>query len=544
MPSTDSGPWLAGGRWRSRAIAAVAAALAAVGFAGCYLVMVRTAAGQAADVAVFRVVFGLVPAGWPAVAVAVFARAAVIVVLAGLTVVLGVAAMGRRAWGALATAVLTVASSLVLGVWLRDDLLVRPRFTDEAFPANSLPSTHAVAAAALVAAVLLLWPAPWPWWLANAAGVVLLLVAVGNIVSQAHRPSDVRRLVPPGGGRRRRRDGGGRSASPSPLASLRADQRAGRRVLPAAVLPDPRERRVVGPRVHRVDQRRERPTPLPRPPAAHPAVRARLLRPASPRDPGRAGRARPRLRRRGLRLLALLVRRRGPDPRPPVPRGARVGGARPRLLPRLGQPDVDRHLARRAGPRPQAAALPRTRRRPATLRRAAPRVHRRALPHRRRTAGVLRLPSGGAAERRRVRRAVAADGDGGRPAGSLPRRGDERPARPRTRLRRVDGRRLRRGRLHAAAGRGHAAQRAADAGAAQGHARRTRDLLLLRLRHGDVAHAARTSSRASTRTGTTRRVRDAAAWRSSGPLRRSSGGTSSTPSPRCATGPPTSGCSG
>jgi membrane-associated phospholipid phosphatase len=74
---------------------------------------------------------------------------------------------------------------------LRDDVLERPRFTDEAFPDNSLPSTHAIAAAALVAAVLLLWPWPRPWWLPNTAGVVLLLVAVGNIVSQAHRPSDV-----------------------------------------------------------------------------------------------------------------------------------------------------------------------------------------------------------------------------------------------------------------------------------------------------------------------------------------------------------------
>ena len=61
------------------------------------------------------------------------------------------------------------------------------------------------------------------------------------------------------------------------------------------------------------------------------------------------------LRRRGVRLLALLVRRRRPDPRPPVPRGARSGEPDHRLLPRLGEPDLDRHLARRAGPRPQAA---------------------------------------------------------------------------------------------------------------------------------------------------------------------------------------------
>jgi membrane-associated phospholipid phosphatase len=123
--------------------------------------------------------------------VTAFARAAVIVLMAGVAVILGVAAVGRHAWGALAGAVLTVALSLPLGVWLRNDVLVRPAFTPETFPQNSLPSTHAVAAAALVAAVLLLWPGRPPWWLPNAAGVVLLLVAVGNVVSQAHRPSDV-----------------------------------------------------------------------------------------------------------------------------------------------------------------------------------------------------------------------------------------------------------------------------------------------------------------------------------------------------------------
>jgi membrane-associated phospholipid phosphatase len=78
-----------------------------------------------------------------------------------------------------------------LGPYLRDELLSRPRFDEEPFPLNSLPSTHATAAAALTVAVLLLWPCPRPWWLFNAAGVVLLLVAIGNVVSQAHRPSDV-----------------------------------------------------------------------------------------------------------------------------------------------------------------------------------------------------------------------------------------------------------------------------------------------------------------------------------------------------------------
>jgi membrane-associated phospholipid phosphatase len=187
---TSSGP-IRRDRFRRRAIAALVAAASAVAFVSCYLVMVRTAAGQVADVAAFRVVFGLVPSGWPAELITLFARAAVVVALGAVAVVLGVAAVGRGAWGAVLGALVTVGVSLALGIWLRDDVLVRPRFTEEAFPANSLPSTHAVAAAALIAAVLLLWPGRRPWWLVNAAGVVLLLVAVGNVESQAHRPSDV-----------------------------------------------------------------------------------------------------------------------------------------------------------------------------------------------------------------------------------------------------------------------------------------------------------------------------------------------------------------
>ena len=177
------------GRWRLQA------AVAAVGFSAafllCYVVMVRTAAGQAADVRLFRLVFGIVPAGVPAELVTAFARAASVVVLAGGAAVLGIAAMGRRAWSALVAAALTVGVSVALGAYLRDEVLTRPRFTDEPFPLNGLPSTHATAAAALTVAVVLLWPRHRPWWLVNTAGVVLLVVAAGNIVSQAHRPSDV-----------------------------------------------------------------------------------------------------------------------------------------------------------------------------------------------------------------------------------------------------------------------------------------------------------------------------------------------------------------
>jgi PAP2 superfamily len=175
----------------TRAAAALTAVGLAFGLAAGYVVMVRTAPGQAADVAAFRVLFWLVPGGWPAALLDGFARAASIVALAAIAVGLGVAAVWRRSWRALIAASLTVAASVWLGRWLRDEVLVRPRFTAEEFPQNSMPSTHAIVAGALVAAVLLLWPGRHPWWLPNTAAVVLLLVALGNILSQAHRPSDV-----------------------------------------------------------------------------------------------------------------------------------------------------------------------------------------------------------------------------------------------------------------------------------------------------------------------------------------------------------------
>ena len=65
------------------------------------------------------------------------------------------------------------------------------------------------------------------------------------------------------------------------------------RVLPAAVPPDPGERRLVGRGLHRVDQRAPRTADLPRPRAAARAGRARLLRPHRSRD-ARARRPRSR----------------------------------------------------------------------------------------------------------------------------------------------------------------------------------------------------------------------------------------------------------
>jgi hypothetical protein len=46
-------------------------------------------------------------------------------------------------------------------------------------------------ACALVVTAVILWPRRRPWWLENAAVVVVLLACLGNVLGQAHRFSDV-----------------------------------------------------------------------------------------------------------------------------------------------------------------------------------------------------------------------------------------------------------------------------------------------------------------------------------------------------------------
>jgi hypothetical protein len=111
-------------------------------------------------------------------------------VLATLVAVLTVAAVRRGAWRSVGAAILIVGVTAVATTFLRDDVLMRPRLKDEAFPENSLPSTHVSVACALVVASVILWPRR-PWWLINTACVVVLLAALGNVLGQAHRVSDV-----------------------------------------------------------------------------------------------------------------------------------------------------------------------------------------------------------------------------------------------------------------------------------------------------------------------------------------------------------------
>lgn len=174
-----------------RAASAVVMVACAVGFGLVYVVANRTAWGQFVDERVFLVLYDFVPTGWPVDGLAFVARDVVIVVLAAAAALLAGMALIQGQRLTVVRVVAVTAAAVVSTPWLRDEVLRRQSFESEAFPLNSMPSTHASAAAALVLTVVLLWPRLRPWWLAKAAGVVLGVVALGNIVGQAHRPSDV-----------------------------------------------------------------------------------------------------------------------------------------------------------------------------------------------------------------------------------------------------------------------------------------------------------------------------------------------------------------
>ena len=136
-------------------------------------------------------------------------------------------------------------------------------------------------------------------------------------------------------------------------------RRAHRRVLPPAVPPDPRERRVVGPGVHRVDQRGP----------GDAAVSAATTSRTCPGELGFYDLRVPEVRAAqaelaaghgidGVLLLPLLVRRPAAA-RAPVRRGARLGRARLPVLPLLGERDLD--AARGTGRRARCSSRRRTR---------------------------------------------------------------------------------------------------------------------------------------------------------------------------------------
>ena len=147
------------------------------------------------------------------------------------------------------------------------------------------------------------------------------------------------RGAPPHPGRAAVRDQAG-------TAGDRGAPRARAGLLPAAVPRGGPQRRVVGPGLHRVDQRRARTAALRRPlPAAHPA-RPRPLPAGGHVRAAPAGGDGARRRHRGVRVLLLLVQP-GAAARRAAGGAARRPHDRAAVLPDVGQRELDPALGRR-----------------------------------------------------------------------------------------------------------------------------------------------------------------------------------------------------
>lgn len=152
-----------------------------------YVLAVLTPPGQALDDLLFgwaqRLGVGPLRHWWPLVA-RDWAPFALVV----LVVVMAVAALRRRPFDVVGAAVL-VGTSTAASLGLKS-VLVRPEYSVAGYPENTFPSTHVSATAALLVAVWLLAPRR-PVWLTRTLGAAIALVAIGNVVGHAHRPSDV-----------------------------------------------------------------------------------------------------------------------------------------------------------------------------------------------------------------------------------------------------------------------------------------------------------------------------------------------------------------
>lgn len=155
-----------------------------------YLVAVRTVPGQWLDMVILRRWFVLVPPFLRAT-VSLAGREALIVVLAATVLGLALGALWRRRWREVCAASLVVAGAVPATWYLRNLALIRPDLGSYGYDYNTMPSTHASAAFGLLVGLALLWPTPrTPGRLAVVA-IVAALVFAGNVVSLAHRPSDV-----------------------------------------------------------------------------------------------------------------------------------------------------------------------------------------------------------------------------------------------------------------------------------------------------------------------------------------------------------------
>jgi membrane-associated phospholipid phosphatase len=163
-------------------------AVLVVAFVTLYWLAVRTSAGQLYDAGFFGRVGALRALSGPAPALM---RETSPYVLAGAVCVPAVLAVASRRWRRLAGASLVIVVATAGAHVLKDWLLIRPDLGDHGYAQNSFPSAHVAVVAALCVAVVLLWPDQPTWPVVTGAAGVAVLAAAANVVSYAHRPSDV-----------------------------------------------------------------------------------------------------------------------------------------------------------------------------------------------------------------------------------------------------------------------------------------------------------------------------------------------------------------
>lgn len=158
----------------------------AAAFCLVYVLCARTAAGQRWDAGTFRDVVVLHDAAGPLFRVV---RSSPPLLLAAAAVPAGLA-VAARAWRRLAAAAIVLAVSAA-GARVLQDHLARPYLGDHGYPQNTFPSGHVALAAALCVGFVLLWPGGAGRAVVAAWGGVAVLSALANVVTFAHRPSDV-----------------------------------------------------------------------------------------------------------------------------------------------------------------------------------------------------------------------------------------------------------------------------------------------------------------------------------------------------------------
>lgn len=155
----------------------------------CLVVGVWTAPGRWVDGQAYGLVLNIVPAGARRV-LDRLARPLAPVAMVPVAAVLALIGLWRHRWADVLAAVI-LSGTIPLAYWLRADVISKWDVTLGGHGASTFPSTHAAAGFALLAAILILWPVPLRRRVLVAAGIMALLIGVGNVAWYAHRPVDV-----------------------------------------------------------------------------------------------------------------------------------------------------------------------------------------------------------------------------------------------------------------------------------------------------------------------------------------------------------------